>query len=343
MWIRRICTEPGAFSARRGQRFQELRAQRDRIASVAALPPAARQGWSGAAPAPDRPAACGAGGRRRIPASPLPPARCGGSRVCAPAQIDVVPEHHRVAVALGQRTGDHMRMPMPLVDMQALAQRRIVNRIGQLAQAAADRRHQAAFAQFAPGGEPTPARGPAQLPPETEGGANRHFDPVQRPRATRRLWILPATSSGDVSSDSGHNAVTDSDTAAAAIASPASRRCRRGPPRRSRSARRSRSTRVFSANSRPPMRDGVAAAGQTRSHSVAVARIPMRTPHPCLRLPSRYYRRMPFQPPVPARRRERCLHRGVALHRADAASAAVASIPTAACASSLPAPGVLHG
>ncbi|MCW0438447.1 hypothetical protein NB723_003411 [Xanthomonas sacchari] len=116
----------------------------------------------------------------------LQPPRRGGAQ----AQVHVVPEHHRVAVALGQGAGNHLGVAMPLDDLQPLSQRRVVDRIGHLAQATADRRHQAALAQFAAGDEAAAAGGAAELAPETEGRPGRHLHAVQRTRGQAQVVDL---------------------------------------------------------------------------------------------------------------------------------------------------------
>ena len=64
------------------------------------------------------------------------------------APIDVVPEHGRIAIACGCRAWNDLRVRAAFDDFKAGLERRVVQRIGQLAQTAADTRNQTTFTQF---------------------------------------------------------------------------------------------------------------------------------------------------------------------------------------------------
>ena len=98
------------------------------------------------------------------------------------AKVDVVPEHRGIAVEFRERAGQHARMAMAFDHVDAGTQRRIVDRIRQQAQAAADRRHQAAFAQLASVDEAaSPRRAPELAPeaPRRTGGGRRRVECAQ--------------------------------------------------------------------------------------------------------------------------------------------------------------------
>ena len=86
----------------------------------------------------------------------------------AKAQIDIIPENGRVASLFGERTGDNLRMRVAFKNLEFRLERGIIQRVGNLAQTAADIRNNAAFAQFAPDDETFPARCLTDVFPETE-------------------------------------------------------------------------------------------------------------------------------------------------------------------------------
>jgi AraC-like DNA-binding protein len=79
---------------------------------------------------------------------------------------------------------------MQLHDLEPSLARRRIESAGELAEAAADRGDQAAFAQFAADREPTTAGGAPDLPPKTEGLARRDLDPIQRPGGEAKILQL---------------------------------------------------------------------------------------------------------------------------------------------------------
>ena len=71
-------------------------------------------------------------------------------------------------------------MGMPLDDFAPGCQRGFVDRVGELAEAAASRGHQAPALQHATGDEAAPPARPADLLPEAEDLARRHDHAVER-------------------------------------------------------------------------------------------------------------------------------------------------------------------
>ena len=103
---------------------------------------------------------------------------------CTQTQVEIIPEHGRIAVVLGQRARQHPRMAMPFDHLEAGTHGTVVDRIRDLAQAAADRRNHAAFAQFAADHESVGRAGATQPLPETEDRAGRNLQrmhPLPRP------------------------------------------------------------------------------------------------------------------------------------------------------------------
>ena len=97
-------------------------------------------------------------------------------------KVDVVPRHRRVAAERRRRADHDARMRVPLDDVAAGLQGRLVQRVRQLAQPAADRRHQAPLLQHAADDIAAPAAGAPDLAPEAEDLARRHDDAVERRR-----------------------------------------------------------------------------------------------------------------------------------------------------------------
>src|SRR5689334_20195992 len=98
----------------------------------------------------------------------------------AEAKVDIVPGYGGVATECGGRARDDARMRVPFDDGAVGLQGRFVQRVRQLAETAADRRHQTPLLQHAAGNEPAPAAGAADLTPEAENLARRHDDAVER-------------------------------------------------------------------------------------------------------------------------------------------------------------------
>src|SRR5438552_2610942 len=67
----------------------------------------------------------------------------------AEAQIDIVPEHRRIPALRGSRTRNDAAVSMALDNVEAGIEGRFIESVGELAQAAADAPHKAAFAQLA--------------------------------------------------------------------------------------------------------------------------------------------------------------------------------------------------
>ncbi len=96
------------------------------------------------------------------------------------AQVHVVPRHRRVAPGRRRRARHDLRVGVPLDDLATCRQRRVVERVGKLAEAAADRRHHAALAQHAAVDVAAGGCRASHLPPEAEHGARRQLQPVER-------------------------------------------------------------------------------------------------------------------------------------------------------------------
>jgi hypothetical protein len=99
--------------------------------------------------------------------------------VAAEAQVDVVPEDGGVEVLLGGGAGQDARVGVAFDDFQPRFQGRLVEQPAELAEPAADGRDQAAFAQFAAGGEAFRLRGAAELTPEAEHVSGRNLHAVE--------------------------------------------------------------------------------------------------------------------------------------------------------------------
>jgi hypothetical protein len=97
-------------------------------------------------------------------------------------QIDIVPGDGRVASQRGGGAGDPSRMRVALNDFAIRLKRRFVDRVRQLAEPAAGRRHKTALLQHATGDVAASPAGPPDLFPETEDGAGRHPHPIEQPR-----------------------------------------------------------------------------------------------------------------------------------------------------------------
>src|SRR5947209_2568758 len=100
----------------------------------------------------------------------------------AEAQVNVIPEDRGVAARGGRRAGHDARVRVALDDLEARPERRAVERVRQLAQAAARVRDDAALAQLAPAHVAAPAARPPDVRPEAEDRAGGHFDAVEPPR-----------------------------------------------------------------------------------------------------------------------------------------------------------------
>src|SRR6185437_11846500 len=96
------------------------------------------------------------------------------------AEINIVPENRRVATMLGGRAGHNGRVWMPLNDFAVATQCEIVQGVGELAKAAADRGNQTALAEFAAEDIPGAPCRSAQLHPETKILSGGNQDPVKR-------------------------------------------------------------------------------------------------------------------------------------------------------------------
>src|SRR5688572_12128297 len=79
---------------------------------------------------------------------------------------------------------------MPLDNLQPRLQRAIVERVGKLAEPAADARDHTTFAQFAPFDVALGPRRPPDIGPETEHRFRWHFEPVQRARRHAKVLHL---------------------------------------------------------------------------------------------------------------------------------------------------------
>ena len=100
----------------------------------------------------------------------------------AQAQIDVVPENGGIAADGGEVADAGMAVSVALDNLQPSFEGGIVDRPGELAQAAAERRNEAAFPQLSTDGETAPGGGAAEFPPETPDGAGGNFRASQEGR-----------------------------------------------------------------------------------------------------------------------------------------------------------------
>ena len=103
----------------------------------------------------------------------------------AESQVDVIPRDRRVPPGRRLRTGNNARVRVPFDDLAARLQRRVVERVRQLAQAAANRRNHASLLQHATDHVSAFLGGSPDLHPETE-----HV-PRQQERAVQRLSSNP--------------------------------------------------------------------------------------------------------------------------------------------------------
>jgi len=99
---------------------------------------------------------------------------------CAKAQIDIIPKDRRIAIALGHRAGHEMRMRVPFDDFATGIERGRVQGVRELAETAADRRDDAAFAQLAPFYVSGAAGGATDLSPKAERAAAGDDAPSSR-------------------------------------------------------------------------------------------------------------------------------------------------------------------
>ncbi len=176
----------------------------------------------------------------------------------AEAQVDVVPEHRRVPLQRGARARDAAAVGVTLDDLEAGGERRLVERVRELAQPAADIRDEAAFAQLAAGDEAAPARRAPDLLPEAEGLAGRHHDAVEA--GERDAEVLDLAGGERVFLGAG-GAVPERRAHPGDDRRVAKRVARRVPPRRLArqrliQARRPRNTAAFASNTTVSSRDG---------------------------------------------------------------------------------------
>src|SRR3982751_3701071 len=81
-------------------------------------------------------------------------------------------------------------MAMALDDLEPRLKPGIVKRVGELAEAAANRRDHAALSQLAAGHEATPADRTADLAPEAERPAGLDLDPVEAAQGAAQILDL---------------------------------------------------------------------------------------------------------------------------------------------------------
>lgn len=94
-------------------------------------------------------------------------------------KVDVIPSDGRVPASVCGRARDNACVGVALKNLKSSLEGHVIKRVGQLAQAASDRRNKTAFLNLAAAGESSPPCGLTQLPPETEDRVRRHNDAVK--------------------------------------------------------------------------------------------------------------------------------------------------------------------
>ena len=98
---------------------------------------------------------------------------------CAEAEVDVVPENGGIEILFGGGAGDDAGVGVAFDDFEVCFEGGLIEQPGDLAESSADAGNEAAFAQFAAGGESFAGSGAAELAPEAEDGSGRDFDAIQ--------------------------------------------------------------------------------------------------------------------------------------------------------------------